>query len=130
MKTESFDLMTYVNTDITFRGAILRWSLPGEDRCRQNEVITLEETALTHTPQAHIGILILSSSKGWRPTDRPSSGNHPRGCMASHGRSTSVTSPASNELSGRGWMRRGEITGANLHYRRSAVSPNSKLFFN
>lgn len=77
--------MTYVNTDITFRGAILRWSLPGEDRCRQNEVITLEETALTHTPQAHIGIFILSFSKGWRPTNRPSSGNHPRAAWRATG---------------------------------------------
>lgn len=104
MKTESFDLMTYVNTDITFRGAILQWSLPGEERCGQNEVITLEETALTHTRHARIGILILSSSKGWCPADRPSSG----GCTASHGKSTPVTSPAGNEMSACGWVRRGK----------------------
>lgn len=70
MKTEPFDLMTYVNADITFTGTIPRRSLPGEDRCWQNEVITLEETALTYTCQAHIGLLVLSSSKGWRPAAR------------------------------------------------------------
>lgn len=70
MKTEPFDLMTYVNADITFRGTIPRRSLTGEDRCRQNEVITLEETGLTYTCQAHIGILVLSSLKGWRPVAR------------------------------------------------------------
>lgn len=77
MKTEPFDLMTYVNADITFRGTIPRRSLPGEDRCRQNEVITLEETALTYACQVHAGVLVPSSSKGRRPAARCPSRDHP-----------------------------------------------------
>lgn len=122
MKTQPFDLLTYVNTHITFRGTIARRSLPGEERCRQNEVITLEEAALPYACQAHTGILVPSSSNVMRPSSRL------------HGEPGGTSAPvilaASNELSGGGWRRQGKITGANLHYSGSAVSPNSKLFFN
>lgn len=62
VKKEASDLMTYVNADISFRGAIPARSFTGEDRFRQNEVITLEEAAVTrNVSQAWENSLVLSS---------------------------------------------------------------------
>lgn len=61
---QAFDLLTYVNSDISFRGPIPSRSLPGGGGCcSQNEVITLEVTAVTPdmSSQARENSLVLSS---------------------------------------------------------------------
>lgn len=100
MKTEVFDLLTYVNADISFGGGRFRGG--GSLLC--DEVITLEETG--RYGRSSCSVILEKTGRGWVGGVVWDPAASPR---PSPGRTASVTatSLAGNELSGGGRRRRG-----------------------